>query len=98
MAFFVFGAFFVQKKPISSERAKASFRAARALMKSERRRNVRVAVQIPVVLRSLDGERHMRVNTVDLSEGGMAVAVPHHHRPRGHWNISFTLPGTQSAV
>ncbi|MGH9496478.1 MAG: PilZ domain-containing protein [Candidatus Sulfotelmatobacter sp.] len=87
------GAHFVLYKPVLSERAKTSFRAARALMKSERRRNVRVAVQIPVVLRSLDGERHMRVTTVDLSEGGMAVAIPHQHRPRGQWNISFTLPG-----
>jgi c-di-GMP-binding flagellar brake protein YcgR len=97
-AIFGIGAHFVLYKPVLSERAKTSFRAARALMKSERRRNVRVAVQIPVVLRSLDGERNMRVNTLDLSEGGMAVAVPHHHRPRGHWNISFTLPGTQSPV
>ena len=97
-AVFDIGAHFVLYKPVLSERAKTSFRAARALMKSERRRNVRVAVQIPVVLRSLDGERNMRVNTLDLSEGGMAVAIPHHHRPRGHWNISFTLPGTQSLV
>src|SRR6202795_3559679 len=62
-AVFDIGAHFVLYKPVLSERAKTSFRAARALMKSERRRNVRVAVQIPVVLRSLDGERNMRVNT-----------------------------------
>jgi PilZ domain len=97
-AVFDIGAHFVLYKPVMIERAKTSFRAARALMKSERRRNVRIAVQIPVVLRSPDGERNMQVNTLDLSEGGMAVAIPHHHRPRGHWNISFTLPGTESPL
>ncbi|HEX3820125.1 MAG TPA: PilZ domain-containing protein [Candidatus Sulfotelmatobacter sp.] len=97
-AVFDIGAHFVLYKPVSSEKAKTSFRAARALMKSERRRNVRVAMQIPVILRTPDGERNMRVNTVDLSEGGMAVAIPHHHRPRGHWNIAFTLPGTESPL
>ena len=38
---FDLGAHFVLYKPVSSERAKSSFRAARALMKSERRRNTR---------------------------------------------------------
>ncbi len=37
-AVFDVGAHFVLYKPVSSERAKSSFRAARALMKSERRR------------------------------------------------------------
>ena len=37
-AVFEVGAHFVLYKPVSSERAKSSFRAARALMKSERRR------------------------------------------------------------
>ena len=47
---FALGAHFVLYKPISAERARTSFRAARALMKCERRRNTRVAVQIPVAL------------------------------------------------
>src|SRR5512143_2858060 len=45
---FEMGAHFVLHKPLSSERAKASFRAVRALMKRERRRQLRVAVQVPV--------------------------------------------------
>jgi c-di-GMP-binding flagellar brake protein YcgR len=95
---FSIGAHFVLYKPVSSERAKTSFRAVRALMKSERRRNVRVPVQIPVVMRNSEGDRNMRVNTVDLSEGGMAVAMPHQQRPRGNWQIAFTLPGKSSAL
>src|SRR6202008_3219862 len=57
---FDMGAHFVLYKPVSSERAKSSFRAARALMKRERRRNNRVAVQIPVVMRNLQGGTNMR--------------------------------------
>src|SRR5271169_6941985 len=47
---FALGAHFVLYKPISAERARTSFRAARALMKCERRRNIRVTVQIPVAM------------------------------------------------
>jgi len=97
-AVFGVGAHFVLYRPVSSERAKSSFRAARALMKSERRRNVRVAVQIPVVMRSSEAGGNMKVTTIDLSEGGMAVAVPSQQRPRGNWQIAFTLPGTSAPL
>jgi c-di-GMP-binding flagellar brake protein YcgR len=95
---FSLGAHFVLYKPVSSERAKSSFRAARALMKSERRRNTRVAVQIPVSLRSPGLGGSMRVTTVDLSEGGMAVSLPNRGRPTGNWQISFALPGTNNIL
>src|SRR5215469_6999839 len=95
---FQVGAHFVLYKPVSIERAKTSFRAARALMKSERRRNVRVAVQIPVVMRSPEAGANMKVTTVDLSEGGMAVAMPQRRRTNGKWQIAFTLPGTDSEL
>ena len=97
-AVFGVGAHFVLYRPVSSERAKSSFRAARALMKSERRRNVRVAVQIPVVMRSSEAGGNMKVMTIDLSEGGMAVAVPNQQRPRGKWQIAFTLPGMSAPL
>jgi len=97
-AVFEVGAHFVLYKPVSSERAKSSFRAARALMKSERRRNVRVAVQIPVVMRSSEAGGNMKVTTVDLSEGGMAVVLPNRRRPSGRWQIAFTLPGTSTPL
>ena len=93
-AVFQTGAHFVLYKPVSSERAKSSFRAARALMKSERRRNIRVAVQIPVVMRSSEAGGNMKVTTIDLSEGGMAIALPNRKRPVGRWRIAFILPGT----
>src|SRR5499427_8670853 len=92
-AVFETGAHFVLYKPVSTERAKSSFRAARALMKSERRRNIRVTVQIPVVMRSSEAGGNMKVTTVDLSEGGMAIELPNRKRPVGRWRIAFTLPG-----
>jgi c-di-GMP-binding flagellar brake protein YcgR len=95
---FELGAHFVLYKPVSSERAKSSFRAARALMKSERRRNVRVPVQIPVVMRSPEAGGNIKVTTLDLSEGGMAVTLPNRKRPSGRWQIAFTLPGTDAPL
>jgi len=95
-AAFEIGAHFVLYKPVSSERAKSSFRAARALMKSERRRNARVAVHIPVVLRNLDGGPNTKVTTIDLSEGGMAVGLASGRHLAGRWQIAFTLPGTDT--
>ncbi|HET6178956.1 MAG TPA: PilZ domain-containing protein [Candidatus Sulfotelmatobacter sp.] len=94
-AVFEIGAHFVLYKPVSSERAKSSFRAARALMKSERRRNARVAVHLPVSLQNPKTGASMRVTTSDLSEGGMAVGIRGGHRPTGRWQAAFTLPGTE---
>jgi c-di-GMP-binding flagellar brake protein YcgR len=98
-AVFQDGAHFVLYKPISAERAKSSFRAAKALMKSERRRNTRVAVQIPVLLRNVQGSgANMKVTTSDLSEGGIAVRYPGQRRPTGRWQVVLTLPGTETTL
>jgi len=93
---FSLGAHFVLYKPISFDRARTSFRAARALMKCERRRNVRVPVELPVTL--FAGADRQRITTLDLSEGGMAVRVPHSiPRSRGV-RIKFTLPDVDYIV
>jgi len=57
-----------------------------------------VAVQIPVIMRSSEAGANMKVTTVDLSEGGMAVVLPSRKRPTGRWQIAFTLPGTGTPV
>lgn len=93
---FALGAHFVLYKPVNFERARSSFRAARALMKCERRRNVRVPVEIPVTL--FAGADQQRITTLDISEGGMAVRVPRYiPRSRGV-RIRFTLPDVDYAV
>ena len=94
---FNLGAHFVLYKPISAERAKNSFRAARALMKKERRRNARIAVKIPVVLVPGSGIR-MKAETTDLGEGGMAIRMGQVFKTDGPMGVIFTLPGTGQVV
>src|SRR5580693_8331514 len=86
---FALGAHFVLYKPITFDRARGSFRAARALMKCERRRNVRVPVEIPVSL--VAGADRQQITTLDISEGGMAVRVPRLIPPSRGVRIEFTL-------
>lgn len=95
---FEIGAHFILYKPVSVERSKSSFRAARALMKKERRRNSRVSVNIPVEMTSRESDAHFKVNTTDLGEGGLAVNLPRRSTPRGLWKLVFTLPGSAKAL
>jgi CheY-like chemotaxis protein len=95
---FALGAHFVLYKPISAERARTSFRAARALMKCERRRNTRVAVQIPVVLIIANGAGQRKAISSDLSQGGMSLKLARRAEDSGPVHIKFTLPGTDDRV
>ena len=96
---FDIGAHFVLYKPVSSERSKSSFRAARALMKRERRRNLRVPIQIPVSIKNPATDVTLRVTTTDVSEGGIAVRSAHRgRRPTGRWQVAFSLPGTDASL
>jgi CheY-like chemotaxis protein len=94
---FDIGAHFILYKPVSPERARSSFRAARALMKKERRRNSRVALQVPVEMTARESQIEVMVNSTDLGEGGMAVTLPRRMKPEGRWQLSFTLPGSSPA-
>lgn len=95
---FAMGAHFVLYKPISMERAKTSFRAARALMKRERRRNARLAVEIPVTLSLNSGGAPQKTTTADISEGGMAVKLPKRTKQDGQMRVSFALPGSAQTI
>ena len=95
---FDLGAHFVLYKPVSSERARSSFRVARALMKKERRRNARVPVQFALEMSSLESGAHFKVNTTDVGEGGLAVSLPRRSKPAGRWKLSFKLPGSATEL
>jgi c-di-GMP-binding flagellar brake protein YcgR len=84
------GAHFVLHKPLAVERAKASFRAVRALMKRERRLQMRVAVQIPV---ECHGAGHYKAKTLDLCEGGMAIQFSGRAAKEKSLRFSLDLPG-----
>ena len=95
---FELGAHFVLYKPLTSERAKTSFRAARAMMKRERRRNTRLPVEIPVSVAFKDGAGQQRTVTSDVSEGGIAVQpAPAGNHP-GPMTVVFTLPGVNHKI
>jgi CheY-like chemotaxis protein len=95
---FDLGAHFVLYKPISSERAKSSFRAVRALMKRERRRNTRIALEIPVVLTTTSPASQQEAVTTDLGEGGIALARLRRPKDIKNLRVSFTLPGTERKI
>ena len=95
---FELGAHFILYKPVSVERAKSSFRAARALMKKERRRNARIPVQIPIEMWSGESSVRLKANTTDLGEGGLALNLPRRSKPHGRWQLKFTLPGSSTAI
>jgi len=89
---------FVLYKPVSFAQAKRSFRAARYLMKCERRRNKRVPVEIPVTFISDAGRVECRTVTSDIGENGMAVRLPRGFKRSGFARVRFTLPGTDHVV
>jgi CheY-like chemotaxis protein len=89
---FEMGAHFVLYKPVSMERAKVSFRAAHSLMKRERRRNLRIPVQMRI---ALNGQP---ATTFDLSEGGMAIQGARGSLRNGAFRLSFTLPDSSSMI
>jgi hypothetical protein len=89
---FELGAHFVLHKPLAVERAKANFRAVRAMMKRERRLQLRIPVQIPVECFGW-GSRRYRAETLDLCEGGMAIQFAERVAKENSFRFSFKLPG-----
>ncbi|MGA9814067.1 MAG: PilZ domain-containing protein [Terriglobales bacterium] len=92
------GAHFVLHQPLSPERAKTSFRAVRALMKRERRRNARIEVETPVTIQVNDGTGQLRAVSSDIGEGGIAVQLAHRPKNLGAMVLQFSLPGTTDKI
>ena len=92
------GAHFVLHQPLSPERAKTSFRAVRALMKRERRRNARIPVETPVTIQVNDGAGQMRAVSSDIGEGGIAIQLAHRPKNIGKVTLQFSLPGTDDTI
>ncbi len=88
---FEMGAHFVLYKPLAVERAKSSFRAVRALIRRERRLQLRVPVQVPVECK---GANHYKAKTIDLCEGGMALQFSRRVTNETSLKFCLELPGT----
>jgi DNA-binding response OmpR family regulator len=92
---FDMGAHFVLHKPLAVERAKSSFRAVRALMRRERRLQMRVPVQVPV---ECQGANHYKARTLDLCEGGMALQFTRRVTNESTLRFSLELPGMAAKI
>jgi CheY-like chemotaxis protein len=91
------GANFVLYKPITTEQAEASLRAAVAIMKRERRRSLRVPVQAAVWLRP-DGGEEIEGIMLMLSENGMEVMAAQPQTAKAQFQFRFSLPEGGSEI
>jgi len=88
---FGIGANFVIYKPVAAAQAEATLRAAVALLRRERRRSVRIPVQVPVWLRIQSGPDIDGI-LLDLSETGMEVLSARPLCPAASVGFRFGLP------
>jgi CheY-like chemotaxis protein len=91
------GASFALYKPVSSERAGNSLRAARTLMPNERRRKPRVPVYGPVSI-AYGTTENVPANLVDLGEEGVAIRTDRALAPSCKVYFEFKLPEHVSSV
>jgi CheY-like chemotaxis protein len=91
------GATFILYKPISRERAAHSMRAARGLMRSERRIRPRIPVQADTSI-AYAGKENVPAALVDLSEEGIALQSDSKLPPYCKVYFQFALPGNSSLV
>jgi CheY-like chemotaxis protein len=89
------GAHFILNKPIAREQAEKTLRAATALLKRERRRSLRVAVQAAALIR-VDDESRVEGILLDLSTGGMDVLAAKPLLFGSKVNVLFELPEGKS--
>ena len=91
------GANFALYRPISRERAASSMRAARDLMRSERRIRPRIAVQANTSITYADKE-NIPAALLDLSEDGIALQTDSKLPPYGKVYFQFGLRGNASLI
>ena len=94
---FARGANFVLYKPVSTERAKNSLRAARTLMRRERRRHGRVPVHAQAAI-DCANIANASVTLIDLSEEGTAIQCDRRLPPSCKVYFQFSLPGQVTTV
>ena len=94
---FSLGVNFVLYKPVAYERALSSLRAARAVMRKEKRKKSRAAVHAQAMVDYANVERE-KATLVDLATDGMAVLFGKKLSPTSKVYFQFTLPGQKSAV
>jgi CheY-like chemotaxis protein len=94
---FSLGVNFVLYKPVAHDRALSSLRAARAVMRKEKRKNARASVYAHATVDFADSQ-HEKATLVNLAQDGMAVRFGKKVPPAGKVYFQFQLPDQKSSV
>jgi CheY-like chemotaxis protein len=87
------GSSFVMERPLSLESIRRTLHAAHGLILRERRRYFRCPIAIPVSIQQ-EGAAPVYGETIDISEGGMALRLLTPLTPGVEGIVQFTLPRT----
>jgi len=94
---FSLGVNFVLYKPVAYDRALSSLRAARAVMRKEKRKNARASVHTHATVDYANVERE-KATLVDLGQDGMAVLFGKRLPPTTKVYFQFKLPGQAASI
>ena len=94
---FSLGVNFVLYKPVAYDRALSSLRAARAVMRKEKRKNARAAVHTHATIDYANIQQE-KATLVNLAPGGMAVLFGKKLPPTSKVYFQFKLPGQTASV
>jgi DNA-binding NarL/FixJ family response regulator len=94
---FSLGVNFVLYKPVSYERALSSLRAARSVMRKEKRRSARASVHTHATIDYANVAQE-KATLMDLSEAGMSVLFGKKLPPTSKVYFQFQLPGQSASV
>ncbi len=94
---FSLGVNFVLYKPVAYERALSSLRAARAVMRKEKRKNARAAVHAHATVDYANVEQE-KATLVDLAQDGMSLMFGKKLPPTSKVYFQFKLPGQSASV
>lgn len=86
---------FVLQRPLSAASINQTLRAAYGLVVRERRRYFRCPIAVPVIVRAQQPDE-LLCQSVNISEGGIAISVPGALDPAGPAAVRFRLPDRSS--
>jgi c-di-GMP-binding flagellar brake protein YcgR len=94
---FSLGVNFVLYKPVAYDRALSSLRAARAVMRKEKRKDVRAAVHAHATIDYANVQQD-KATLVDLGHNGMAMLFGKKMPPTSKVYFQFKLPGQSASI
>jgi len=94
---FSLGVNFALYKPVAHERALSSLRAARAVMRKEKRKSARATVHAHATVEYANVEQE-KATLVNLAADGMSVRFGKKFPPTGKVYFQFRLPGQSASI